>query len=70
MKARKKMKSLMMKQDKIFHKLLKDLNADETHNPVFADNIFDYLYNGTPHSLKSAKKQLQKDGKTMAWWQR
>lgn len=69
MKARKKMKSLMMKQDKVFQKLLKDLNADEIHNPVLADWIFDYLYNGTPHSLKAVKKQLQKDGKTMAWWQ-
>ena len=59
----------MIKQDKVFQKLLKDLNADEIHNPVLADNIFDYLYNGTPHCLKAAKKQLQKDGKTMAWWQ-
>lgn len=60
----------MMKQDKVFQKLLKDLNADEVHNPVLADQVFDYLYNGTRHCLTSIKKELQKNGKTMAWWQR
>ena len=69
LKAREKMKALMIKQDKVFQKILKDLNADETHNPVLADQLFDYLYNGTSHSLTSIKKQLQKNGKTMAWWQ-
>ena len=70
LKARKKMKSLMMKQDKVFQKLLKDLNADEVHNPVLADQVFDYLYNGTPHSLKAAKKELQKNANTLSWWHR
>lgn len=70
LKARKKMKALMMKQDKVFQKLLKDINADEIHNPVLADQIFDYLYNGTRHSLTLAKKELQKSSKTLSWWQR
>ena len=70
LKARKKMKVLMMKQDKVFQKLLKDLNADEIHNPVLADQVFDYLYNGTSHSLTSVKKELQKNSKTSSWWHR
>ena len=60
----------MTKQDKVFQKLLKDLNADEIYNPVLADQVFDYLYNGTSHSLTSVKKELQKNSKTLSWWYR
>lgn len=69
LKARKKMKALMIKQDKIFQKLLKDLNKNEVNDSVLADHIFDYLYSGTNYSLTAVKKQLQKNGKTVAWWQ-
>ena len=59
----------MIKQDKIFQKLLKDLNKNEVNDSVLADHIFDYLYSGTNYSLTAVKKQLQKNGKTVAWWQ-
>ena len=70
LKARKKMKSLMLKQDKVFYKLLDDLGENDPHDCILADWIFDYLYNGTPHALKYIKKNLQRNAKTVAWWQR
>lgn len=68
-KARKKMKSLMIKQDKVFIDLLDKISIKEPKNAALADKIFDYLYNGTAFSLQLIKQELKKR-KPKSWWHR
>lgn len=70
LKARKKIEALNKKQDKIFNKTLDDLGGCTPDFYDLPDWLFDYLYNGTKHSLVNIKKHLQKNAKTLSWWQK
>ena len=74
-KARKKMKVLILKQDKIYYDLLDDLGKKDSYDCLLADKIFDYLYNGMDFSLGLIKESLQHDEEVQrktpkSWWHR
>jgi len=68
--ARKKIKLLKDKQEKVLHGLMDDIGRNNAGDIFLSDLIFDYLHNGTDSSLNSLTNKLTKNGKRMAWWQR
>ena len=68
--ARKKIKLLKDKQEKVLHDLMDDIGRNNAEDIFLSDLIFDYLRNGTDSSLNSLTNKLTKNGKRMAWWQR
>ena len=74
-KARKKMKVLMVKQEKIFNDLLDDLGQEDSFDCLLVDYIFNYLYDGTNYSLGLIKESLAHDDEVerktpKSWWHR
>ena len=57
-KARKKMRALLIKQERIFTDLLDQLGKKDPEDTLACDLIFEYLYSGTNHHLNKVKEKL------------
>jgi len=69
-KARKLVKSLMRKEEKVFNDLLDKIGVKEPEHLKLSDKIYDYLYNGTSFSLGLIKQELNNKKTPKSWWHR